>query len=80
MRSSPRPPPGCGRATVTLKIYQGKKLRKTLKVPGTCTSNAKTKYSWRCTLAEGKYTLKVYATDIAGNAQSKVGSAKLTVR
>jgi hypothetical protein len=71
--------PGCGQAVVTLKIYQGKKLRKTLKA-GTCTSNAKTKYSWRCTLAEGKYTLKVYATDIAGNTQSKIGSAKLTVR
>jgi len=28
----------------------------------------------------GKYTLKVYATDIAGNAQSKIGSAKLRVR
>jgi hypothetical protein len=71
--------PGCGQAVVTLKIYQGKKLRKTLKA-GTCASNAKTNYSWRCTLAEGKYTLKVYATDIAGNTQSKVGSAKLTVR
>ena len=29
---------------------------------------------------QAKITLKVYATDMAGNVQSKVGSAKLTVR
>jgi hypothetical protein len=71
--------PGCGQAAVTLKIYKGKKLKKTLKV-GSCACNAKTKYSWRCRLAKGKYTLKVYASDLAGNAQSKVGSARLTVK
>ena len=26
------------------------------------------------------YTVKVYATDLAGNVQSKVGAAKLTVK
>ena len=36
--------------------------------------------TWRCTLPKGRYTIKVYATDIAGNLQSKVGSARLTVR
>jgi hypothetical protein len=72
--------PGCGKAVVTLKIYKGKRLKKTLKVPGACACNAKRTCSWRCTLAPGGYTIKVYARDIAGNAQSKVGSARLTVR
>ena len=36
--------------------------------------------SWRATLPVGKYTLKVYAADAAGNAQSKVGSATLTIK
>jgi hypothetical protein len=71
--------PGCGQAAVTLKIYKGKKLKKTLKA-GSHASNVKRSYSWRCTLAKGKYTLRVYATDIAGNVQSKVGSARLTVK
>lgn len=33
-----------------------------------------------CKLAKGVYTYTVYATDAAGNAQSKAGSAKLTVK
>jgi uncharacterized membrane protein YhfC len=71
--------PGCGQAAVTLKVYEGKKLKKTLKA-GTHACNLKQTCSWRCTLAKGKYTLRVYATDIAGNVQSKVGSARLTVK
>jgi len=71
--------PGCGQAAVTLKIYKGNKLKKTLKA-GTHACNLKQTCSWRCTLAKGKYTLRVYATDIAGNVQSKVGSARLTVK
>jgi beta propeller repeat protein len=71
--------PGCGQARATLRIYLGKKLKKTLKPP-VCATNAKTTLSWKATLAKGRYTLKVYATDAAGNAQSKVGSAKLTIR
>ena len=71
--------PGCGKAAVTLKIYKGKKLKKTLNA-GTRASNLKRTCSWRCTLGKGKYTLRVYATDVAGNAQSKVGSARLTVK
>jgi hypothetical protein len=71
--------PGCAQATVVLKIYSGKALKRTIRA-GVQHCNVKTTKSWRCTLAKGRYTVKVYATDIAGNAQSKVGSARLTVR
>jgi len=74
------PLPGCGKAKVTLKIYKGEKLRKTLRIKGACACNVKKTYSWRCTLAKGSYTVKVYATDIAGNRQSKVGGARLRVK
>ena len=33
-----------------------------------------------CRLAKGKYKYLVYATDVAGNAQARIGSARLTVR
>jgi len=72
--------PTCGKAKVTLKVYKGRKLKKTIKVPDTVACNVKKSYSWRCPLAKGRYTVKVFATDIAGNKQSKVGSASLTVR
>jgi len=71
--------PGCARATVVLKIYSGKAVKRTIRA-GVQRCNVKTTKSWRCTLAKGRYTVKVYATDIAGNVQSKVGSARLTVR
>lgn len=71
--------PGCGKATPTLRICQGKKLKRTLNA-GTSSSNLKKTYAWRCTLARGTYTVKAYARDVAGNAQSKVGSARLTVK
>jgi hypothetical protein len=69
----------CGKADVVLRIYRGKHLTKTLKVAAVAT-NAKKSLSWRCTLARGTYTVKVHATDVAGNKQSKIGSAALTVR
>ncbi len=34
----------------------------------------------RCTLAGGAYRFFVYATDAAGNRQSRVGANRLTVR
>jgi hypothetical protein len=71
--------PGSGQATVTLKIFKGSMLRKTIKLPGASACNARQSHAWKCTLPRGRYTLKVYATDLAGNAQSKVGSARLTV-
>jgi hypothetical protein len=70
--------PGCGQAQATVKIYKGKKLKQTLKAVA-CATNVKKTCSWKATLAAGTYTIKVYATDIAGNAQSKLGSAKLTI-
>lgn len=73
------PSPGCGTASVTLKIFKGSKLKKSL-AAGSCTTNAKVGYKWRCVLPKGSYTLKVYAIDAAGNAQTRVGSAKLTVK
>ena len=72
--------PGCGKAKVTLKIFRGRKLMKTLKLSGTTACNAKQSSSWKCSLKKGSYTLTAYATDIAGNAQGKVGSARLTVK
>ena len=74
------PPAGCGRATVTLKMFKGSKLRVTIKIKTVSACNVRKTQSWRCTLPEGTYTLKVYATDIAGNAQSRVGRARVTVR
>ena len=68
----------CGSARVTVKIYKGAKLKKTL-VLGSQATNALLAYAWKCTLAKGGYTIKVFATDLAGNAQSTVGAARLTV-
>jgi hypothetical protein len=71
--------PGCGQARAILKISLGKKVKKTLKPPA-CATNAKQTFSWKAALAKGRYTIMVYATDVAGNAQSKVGSAKLKIK
>ncbi len=71
--------PGCGKATVTLKLFKGKKVKRSLNA-GTTTCNVEKSFVWRCTLAKGAYTIKVYATDIADNAQRKTGSARLTVK
>jgi hypothetical protein len=73
------PVPGCDKATVTLKVFKGKRLKKTLRA-GVYKCNVKKSYRWRCTLKKGRYTMKVYATDLAGNKQRKVGSARLTVK
>jgi C1A family cysteine protease len=70
--------PGSGRASVLIRILKGARSIKTVKV-GSCAVNVRGACTWRCTLAKGKYTIKVYATDLAGNRQSKVGSAKLKV-
>ncbi len=67
-------------AQVTIKIYQGKKLKKSLAVGARPCGSAQS-YAWKkCTLAPGKYTWKVYATDAAGNKQVKIGSQTLTVK
>ena len=67
-------------AKVTIKIYQGKKLKKSLAVGAKPCGGAQS-YAWKkCTLARVAYTWKVYATDAAGNKQVKIGSQKLAVK
>jgi hypothetical protein len=71
--------PGCGSATAVIRIYKGKKLKKTLK-PIAGSTNMKLSYRWKCSLPSGRYRVKVSATDAAGNVQSRVGSARLAVK
>ena len=66
-------------AKVTIKIYKGSALKKTLTV-GTKAANAGLTYPYKCKLAKGKYTWKVYATDLAGNTQAKPAVKTLTVK
>ena len=67
-------------ATVTIKIYKHNKLKKTIPVGSAAATNSAQSYKWTCKLAKGSYTWKVYATDLAGNAQISIGSKKLAVK
>lgn len=67
------------KATVTVKIYRSGALKKTLKL-GLRKTNAEIRYRFTCKLGRGTYVWKVYATDLAGNRQGKVGYNKLVVR
>ncbi|MEZ5125307.1 MAG: FG-GAP repeat protein [Thermoleophilia bacterium] len=67
------------KAKVTVKIFRGGTLKQTLTL-GLRSTNRDTSCRFRCTLARGTYTWKVYARDLAGNEQSKVGKAKLVVK
>ena len=69
----------CPKATVTIRIYKGAKLKKTLSV-GLKTVGLSLTYGYKCKLAKGSYTWKVYATDLAGNTQAKPAVKKLTVK
>jgi len=71
--------PGSGRAAVTLRIYKGRALKRTIRLQGTVPVNVKKTHAWRCVLGRGAYTIKVFAKDLAGNRQSRVGTARLTV-
>jgi hypothetical protein len=64
---------------VTIKIYKRNKLRRTFSV-GLKATGASLTYSYKCSLAKGKYTWKVYATDLAGNKQAKPSSKSLVVK
>ena len=66
-------------AKVTIRIYKGNKLKKTLAVGSKSTNSAQT-YKWTCNLPKGAYTWKVYATDLAGNAQNTIGKNALVVK
>ncbi len=67
------------RAAFTVRVYRGRKPVKTIHV-GRRATNTPQKYSWACRLARGTYTWKVYATDLAGNRQGRIGSQRLVVR
>ena len=71
--------PTCGKASVRIRVYRGKKLMKTLK-PGTVKVNARHSCAWRVTLPKGTYSWVVSAKDIAGNIQAACGGRTLTVR
>ena len=72
--------PTSGKAAVVIKVKNRRgKVVKTIKA-GQVAVNAAASAKFRCKLAVGVYTYTVYATDTAGNAQSKAGSAKLTVK
>ena len=69
-----------GKATVVVKVKnRAGKVVATVK-PGLVAVNTSATAKFTCKLAKGVYTYAVYATDVAGNAQAKAGSAKLTVR
>ena len=76
--------PNAGTATVTIKLKnRAGALVKTLKL-GVRTVNGATALRARFTVPRawkaGTYKFYIYATDRAGNAQSKVGSNRLLVR
>jgi sugar lactone lactonase YvrE len=66
-------------AKVAIKIYKGKAFKKKLTV-GTKAANVNLTYSYKCKLPKGKYSWKVFATDLAGNVQAKPGVRTLTVK
>ena len=72
--------PSCGKANVRIdiKTYSGK-LKKRLRYYKVATNKALTA-RFVCKLPKGRYRFYVYATDIAGNVQSKVDYHRLTVK
>jgi hypothetical protein len=72
--------PNKGTATVVIKIKnRAGKVVKPI-TAGSQSVNVALTAKFRCSLARGVYKYYVYATDASGNAQSKVGSARLTVK
>jgi sugar lactone lactonase YvrE len=69
----------CPQAKVVIKIRRNGRAIVKLPLGAQATGQDLTK-SWKCTLARGKYTWTVYATDLAGNAQAKLVTRKLIVR
>ena len=72
------PSPSCGKADVTIKIYRGRVVAKTITLKAV-TLRRRHVYSYRVKLARGAYTWVVRATDIAGNVQIKTGRRSLRV-
>ena len=72
--------PSAGKAAVVIKVKNRRgKVVATIKASQVAVNTA-VSAKFRCKLAVGVYTYTVYATDTAGNAQAKAGSAKLTVK
>jgi beta propeller repeat protein len=67
-------------AVVTIRVYKRSGgLVRTLKV-GLKATGVRATTSFRCTLRRGTYRFRVFASDLAGNAQSKIGANWLTVK
>jgi hypothetical protein len=72
--------PSCGRAKVTLHVLNAAgKVVKRFSLGIRHTNRAQAFRFRICTMPHGDYRLAVYATDLAGNRQSKVGGNRLTV-
>jgi beta propeller repeat protein len=72
--------PGSGAATVKIRIKSATgKTVKTLQCGARPVNKALT-YRFRCKLKKGSYRYFVYASDLAGNAQSRIGRSTLRVR
>ena len=72
--------PNKGTADVVIKIKNSRgRVMRTITADDRAVNVALTA-KFRCTFAKGVYKYYVYATDAAGNVQSKAGYAKLTVR
>ena len=73
------PLPSSGKAKVTLNILnRSGKVVKSLKL-GLQVVNKWLKYPYKFSMAKGKYLFNIYATDLAGNKQTKIGKAVLKV-
>jgi len=72
------PKPTCGFGDVSITIYKNGKAKKRFKLSRVTLNTAHAK-GYRLTLPAGEYTWTVTATDIAGNAQVKAGTAQLKI-
>ena len=72
--------PGSEYADATIKVTNKRHKVVARVVAGEVASNKAQTAKFKCTLAPGTYTFAVYATDLAGNTQSKAGSATLVVK
>ena len=65
-------------ARVEIRVYRGGKLMRSIADESTTTGSVHA-VKWRCRLPRGRYVLKVYATDLAGNAQRVLGRRTIRV-
>jgi hypothetical protein len=72
--------PNKGTAAVVIKIKNNRHQLVMRIAADSVAVNAQLKAKFVCKLAKGTYKYHVYATDVAGNKQSKIGSAKLLVK